>query len=328
MKENTMVAIHSALTTFLGIQHPLVLAPMGGASGGRLAAAVSNAGGLGLVGASYGDPDWMAQQLPLMQALEKPWGIGLVMFTVAKRFELLHLALEYGPDVVALSFGDVRPFISPIHQANAKVIVQVHDVDQALYALDAGADALIVQGAEAGGHSLRRASMPLFPAVRDAVGEGVVLIGAGGIADGRGMAAAMALGMDGVMMGTRFLASEEALGSERVKSRVVHAVARDTVRTRIFDDVRGISWPEEYSGRAIANQFSESWVGNEQSFAAALDRLRPEYEQALAVDDVGTKAIWAGEVADLIKDVRSARSIVEATVQGYADSVVKLGLTL
>ncbi len=323
-----MVAIHSALTTFLGIQHPLVLAPMGGASGGRLAAAVSNAGGLGLVGASYGDPDWMAQQLPLMQALEKPWGIGLVMFTVAKRFELLHLALEYGPDVVALSFGDVRPFISPIHQANAKVIVQVHDVDQALYALDAGADALIVQGAEAGGHSLRRASMPLFPAVRDAVGEGVVLIGAGGIADGRGMAAAMALGMDGVMMGTRFLASEEALGSERVKSRVVHAVARDTVRTRIFDDVRGISWPEEYSGRAIANQFSESWVGNEQSFAAALDRLRPEYEQALAVDDVGTKAIWAGEVADLIKDVRSARSIVEATVQGYADSVVKLGLTL
>lgn len=107
--------------------------------------------GLGLVGASYGDPDWMVQQLSLMQDLNKPWGVGLVMFTVAKRFELLHLALEFGPQVVALSFGDARPFIEPIHQANAKVIVQVHDVDQALYALDAGADALIVQGAEAGG---------------------------------------------------------------------------------------------------------------------------------------------------------------------------------
>lgn len=323
-----MVAIHSALTTFLGIQHPLVLAPMGGASGGRLAAAVSNAGGLGLVGASYGDPDWMAQQLPLMQNLDKPWGIGLVMFTVAKRFELLHLALDYGPDVVALSFGDVRPFVGPIHQANAKVIVQVHDVDQALYALDAGADALIVQGAEAGGHSLRRSSMPLFPAVRDAVGEDVILIGTGGIADGRGMAAAMALGMDGVMMGTRFLASDEALPSERVKSRLVHAVASDTVRTRIFDDVRGISWPAEYSGRAIANHFSESWVGNEKAFSAAIDQLLPQYEQALAEDDIGTKAIWAGEVADLIKDVQPAHSIVEATMKGYADIVAKLGLTL
>ena len=92
----------------------------------------------------------MVQQLSLMQDLDKPWGVGLVMFTVAKRFELLHLALEFGPQVVALSFGDARPFIEPIHQANAKVIVQVHDVDQALYALDAGADALIVQGAEAG----------------------------------------------------------------------------------------------------------------------------------------------------------------------------------
>jgi nitronate monooxygenase len=236
--------------------------------------------------------------------------------------------LDYGPDVVALSFGDVRPFVGPIHQANAKVIVQVHDVDQALYALDAGADALIVQGAEAGGHSLRRSSMPLFPAVRDAVGEDVILIGTGGIADGRGMAAAMALGMDGVMMGTRFLASDEALPSERVKSRLVHAVASDTVRTRIFDDVRGISWPAEYSGRAIANHFSESWVGNEKAFSAAIDQLRPQYEQALAEDDIGTKAIWAGEVADLIKDVQPAHSIVEATMKGYADIVAKLGLTL
>ena len=92
--------------------------------------------------------------------------------------------------------------------------------------------------------------------------------------------------------------------------------------------MRGISWPAEYSGRAIANQFSESWVGNEQAFSLALDELRPQYERALATDDVGTKAIWAGEVADLIKDVQPARSIVEATLKGYADTVAKLGRTL
>ncbi len=146
-----MTTINTALTSLLDIDHPLILAPMGGASGGRLAAAVSRAGGLGLVGASYGDPQWMARELEMMREVQQPWGVGLVMFTVAKQFELLHLALEYRPAVVALSFGDVRPFVRPIHQANAKVIVQVHDVDQALEALDAGADALIVQGAEAGG---------------------------------------------------------------------------------------------------------------------------------------------------------------------------------
>lgn len=323
-KDDVMTVLNTAMTALLGIDCPLALAPMGGASGGRLAAAVSRAGGLGLVGASYGDPQWMARELELMRDVKQPWGVGLVMFTVARRFELLDLALEYGPDVIALSFGDVRPFIKPIQQANARVIVQVHDVDQAHYALDAGADALIVQGAEAGGHGLHRSSLPLFPAVRDAVGDAVVLIGAGGIADGRGMAAALALGMDGVMMGTRFLASEEALPSARVKQGVVQAVASDTVRTRLFDQVRGIEWPEGYKGRAIANDFSAAWVGEEQAFAASVDRLHVEYETAMADDDVSVKAIWAGEVADLIKDIQPAQLIMESTLRGYADSIERL----
>ncbi|TFZ33450.1 nitronate monooxygenase, partial [Pseudomonas syringae] len=155
--------------------------------------ASARAGGTGRVGSGYGEPQWVAREQEKMREVQQPWGVGLVMFTVAKQFELLHLALEYRPAVVALSFGDVRPFVRPIHQANAKVIVQVHDVDQALDALEAGADALIVQGAVAGSHSLRRASLPLFPAVRDAVGDDVLLIGPGGIAGGRCMAAELSL---------------------------------------------------------------------------------------------------------------------------------------
>ncbi|MCQ9390550.1 NAD(P)H-dependent flavin oxidoreductase [Pseudomonas viridiflava] len=306
-----MSYLNTALTRAFKVQHPVVLAPMGGASGGELAAAVSRAGGLGLVGASYGDPEWMAAQLPHMKEVTQPWGIGLVMFTVAKRMELLGLALDYGPNVVALSFGDVRPFISPIRESGAKVIVQVHDVDQALYALDAGVDALIVQGAEAGGHSLRRSSMPLFPAVRDAVGPEAVLIGTGGIADGRGCAAAFALGMDGVMLGTRFLASQEALPSMKVKETLLRTVASQTVRTRLFDEVRGIDWPTGYSGRAIANRFSSRWVGNEEAFHEAGQTVRDDYADALKKDDVDIKAIWAGEVADLIKDILPAQAIIE-----------------
>ncbi|AIS10853.1 2-nitropropane dioxygenase [Pseudomonas chlororaphis subsp. aurantiaca] len=306
----------SALTRLLNISHPVVLAPMGGAAGGRLAAAVSRAGGLGLVGASYGDPDWMKIELALMSDVEEPWGVGLVMFTVAKRFELLDLALSYGPDVVALSFGDARPFIAPIKDSGALAIVQVHDVDQALAALDAGADALIVQGAEAGGHSLRRASLPLLPAVRDAVGEDAVLIAAGGIADGRGLAAALLLGADGAMLGTRFLASDEALPSAKVKQRLLQATAGDLVRTRAFDLVRGIEWPEQYSGRALANDFTARWVGFEQELVRAPASVAEDYAQALREDNTDVRAIWTGEVADLINDVLPAATIVEQTVRG------------
>lgn len=306
----------SALTRLLKITHPVVLAPMGGASGGRLAAAVSRAGGLGLVGASYGDPDWMRTELALMSDVKEPWGVGLVMFTVAKRFELLDLALSYEPDVVALSFGDARPFIAPIRDSGALAIVQVHDVDQALAALDAGADALIVQGAEAGGHSLRRASLPLLPAVRDAVGEDVVLIAAGGIADGRGLAAALSLGADGAMLGTRFLASEEALPSAKVKQRLLQATAGDLVRTRAFDLVRGIEWPAQYSGRALANDFTARWVGFEQELLGAPASVAEDYAQALREDNTDVRAIWTGEVADLIDDILPAATIVEQTVRG------------
>lgn len=306
--------IDSSLSRLLGIEHPLVLAPMGAVSGARLATAVSRAGGLGLIGASYGDPDWMRRELEPMRDFDRPWGVGLVMFTVAKNMALLDLALEYRPQVVALSFGEVRPFVAPIKAAGAKVVVQVHELAQAYAALEAGADALIVQGAEAGGHSLRRASLPLIPAVRDAVGNDVVLIAAGGIADGRGLAAALLLGADGVMMGTRFVACDEALPSLAQKQRVVASHASDTVRTRAFDQIRGIDWPEHYSGRALANRFSERWVGREHLLASAATSVAYEYAAALRDDDLDIKAVWSGEVVDLVRDIQPAAVLVERTM--------------
>lgn len=305
-----MANLNTHLTQSLNILHPVVLAPMGGASGAKLASAVSKAGGLGLVGASYGDEQWMRTELAPMRELKQPWGVGLVMFTVARNMALLDLALEYGPQVIALSFGDPRAFVPIIHRAGAKAIVQIHELDQASAALDAGADALIVQGAEAGGHSLRRGLMPLLPAVQDRVGDKIPLIAAGGIADGRGMAAAMMLGADGVMLGTRFLASEEALPSAAFKKRLIESSTSDTVRTRIFDLVRGIEWPELYSGRAIANRFSQAWLGRDEALRDAPDSVRQDYAKAVLADDLDNRAIWAGEVLDLVGDIKPAHQIV------------------
>ncbi|PCE21649.1 NAD(P)H-dependent flavin oxidoreductase [Burkholderia ubonensis] len=320
-----MTAITSPITRLFGIRHPVVLAPMGGVSGGRLAGAVSRAGGLGLVGASYGDPDWMRAELGLMSDVDAPWGVGLVMFTVEKNMQLLDLALSYRPKVVALSFGNPNLFVGRIKAQGALAVVQVHDVDQALLAVDAGADALIVQGAEAGGHNLRRALFPLLPAVRDAVGDAYPLIAAGGIADGRGAAAALALGANAVMLGTRFVATDESLATPKMRQRLIDSTEKDTVRTRAFDLVRGIEWPAQYSGRALANDFSAQWVGREHELKNAPDAVREAYVQAIRDDDVGTRAIWAGEVSDLVREVSPAADVVRSIAHDAARHLTQLG---
>lgn len=309
-----MKRMHTRFTQVFGVEQPLVLAPMGGASGHELAAAVSRAGGLGLVGASYGDAQWMKEQLAPMRDVQQPWGVGLVMFTVINAMHLLDLALSYRPDVVALSFGDPRPFIPRIHAAGAKAIVQIHDLEQARVAVEAGADALIVQGAEAGGHSLRRALMPLLPAVRDLVGEQIPLIAAGGIADGRGLAACLALGADAGMLGTRMLATDEALPSPAFKQRLIASHTAQTVRTRIFDLVRGIEWPASYSGRAIANGFSQTWLGRDEALQQAPASVAEDFLQAIRNDDLDQRVIWAGEVLDLVNDVQPAAALLHNIV--------------
>jgi nitronate monooxygenase len=302
------------LTRLLSVDHPIVLAPMGGVSGAALAKAVSTAGGLGLIGASYGNREWMTAELAGMESFQKPWGIGLVMFTVIKQMELLHLALSYRPHVVALSFGDPAPFIGPIKDAGAKVAVQVHDLDQARTALSCGVDLLIVQGCEAGGHSAGRSSFPLIPAVRDSVGESIPIIAAGGVGDGRGLSAALALGADGVMMGTRFAVTSESLFSGKVKAHLVAAQAKHTVRTRAFDIVRGIDWPLGYSGRVIANKFSDAWIGREAELQTCRDEVGVVYQRAVEQDDLDFRAVWAGEIVDLIHDVRPASQVVKETI--------------
>ena len=292
-----------------GLEHPIILAPMGGVSGGDLAAAVSNAGGLGLVGGGYGDPDWLDAELSRVKAgTAGPWGVGLITWSIQRG--VLELALRYRPAVVMLSFGDPRPHAGAIKDAGAKLICQVQNVGQAGAAAAAGADLIVAEGNEAGGHGGLRATFPLVPAVVDAVAP-VPVVAAGGIADGRGLAAALMLGAQGVLMGTRFYASSEALGARNAKERLAAGSGDDTVRTRVFDIIRGYAWPSEFPGRALRNDFVQRWHGSEDALREALTTEAARYQSSARAADYETAVIWASEAIDLIDKVESVRALVQ-----------------
>ena len=302
------MAIRSALTEKFSLEYPVVLAPMASVSGGGLAAAVSNAGALGLVGGGYGDPVWMRKELSVCrEGTNRPWGVGLI--TWAATPEVVELALGYEPYAFMLSFGDPRPYAPAIKGAGCALICQVQDTEGALLARSAGADVIVAQGAEAGGHGAIRTTLPLVPAIVDTV-EPIPVLAAGGIADGRGLAAALMLGAQGVLMGTRFYAATEALGHQRAKEMIAAGKGEHTQRTRVFDAVRGHNWPAPYTGRALRNEFMKRWHSHEEELSATLDTEGPRFTEAVEKGDFETAMVWAGEAVDLISASAPAAELV------------------
>jgi nitronate monooxygenase len=306
------------LTKFFGIEHPILLTPMAGISGGRLAAAVTAAGGLGLIGGGYGDADWLQREFGLVDG--KRVGCGFITWSLARKPELLDMVLAQEPATVMLSFGHLRPFVDRIRAAGVPLIAQVQTLDHARQALDVGADILAAQGGEAGGHGMSvRSTFTLVPEVADIVAErspDTLVLAAGGVADGRGLAAALALGADGVLVGTRFWAAPEALVSPRAHERAIRAVGDDTFRTRVYDAVRQLDWPAEYNERAIGNCFLDIWHGNEAQLSASLPEAIETFEKAVATEDFDAAAILVGEAVGLIREVRPAADIVRDMVGG------------
>jgi nitronate monooxygenase len=324
--------VRTRLTEEFGIQYPIVCAPMALVTGGRLAAAVSRAGGFGIVGGGYagtlgGEPD-IRQELAHVQGHK--FGVGFITWALARAPHLLDEALSYFPSCVFLSFGDPRPFAERIRRSGAKLICQVQSLRHVDQTLEAGATAIVAQGSEAGGHGAKRSTLPFVPEVADYLARcspATLLLAAGGIADGRGLAAALMLGADGVVVGTRFWASAEALTPSAATDRAVHATGDDTVRTKALDAVRGVPWPDEFSFRVLNNKFTEQWAHRETEAAAAFGSLASVYAEARARQDFDVMAIVAGECVGLIHDRPSAGSIVEAMVT-QAQSLLARGATL
>lgn len=306
-----MTRIRTTLTELLGIEHPILLAPMGSAAGGRLAAAVTRAGGLGIIGSGYADSAAISKEL--LAAGNTPVGVGFILWALDKRPEALDVALAAKPPAVMLSFGDPAPYAGAIKAAGSRLICQVQTLEGARQAVQAGADILIAQGRDAGGHSgTVRGTMGLVPAVVDAAGA-IPVVAAGGIADGRGLAAALALGAAGVLMGTRFTAAQESLWSDGMKQGAVAAGGDDTEQTRVFDIVRGAGWPAHYPGRAVKNAFLAKWRHREAELEAVWQAEDKVYS-ASAPSDLAARVLWTGEGVDLVHNVLPASDIVERIV--------------
>ncbi len=303
--------IITKLTDRFGIRYPIIQAPMAFAAGGKLAAAVSSAGGLGLIGGAYGDADWISEQFDV--AGNQSMGCGFITWALKNQPDLLDRVLERNPAAVFLSFGDPAPFIDTIKSANVPVICQIQTLRDAKHAIDVGADVIIAQGSEAGGHGEKRATFTLVPEVADYIAQNapdIILCAAGGIGDGRGLAAALMLGADGVLVGSRFWASNEALVHPKMLQAAIETDGDDTLRTTIVDIVREIDWPSRYNARILKNEFATQWHDDVDGLKSHLDEEAEKWRSALAAGDSSIANAFVGEVAGLIHDVKPASEIL------------------
>src|SRR3954454_25278508 len=256
--------LRTRLTERFDIEHPIISAPMGMIAGGKLAAAVSNAGGLGLIGGGYGDRGFLEREF--LAAGNARIGCGFITLSLAQRRALLDQVLARKPAAVMLSFGPVAGFAAQIQQSGVPVICQVQSMAHAREAVDAGAAVIVAQGGEAGGHSGNRATFTLVCEVADYLAKSApdtLLVAAGGVADGRALAATLMLGADGVLIGSRLVASSEALTPQGFHDAIIAADGDATIKTTVIDLVRKYRWPDEFSGRALKNGFVSKWHGNE-----------------------------------------------------------------
>jgi nitronate monooxygenase len=306
--------ISTPLTSLLGIRHPVLSAPMAIIAGSRLVTAVGQAGGFGILGGGYGEKEWLEQETAKLQKSGVPFGVGFITWSMATKPELLDIALKSKPRAIMLSFGDPKPFGPRIKAAGSLLICQVQSEDMAKQALDAGANILIAQGTEAGGHGASRTTLDIVPAIVDLAAGRVPVVAAGGIADGRGLAAMMVMGASGVLLGTRFYASLECDGADEAKKRICAATSTDTVRGMIFDISRKIWWPAPFTARTLVNDHARRWVGREIELVHNVEAVAAEYAAQRDAGNYDVAAVFAGGAAALIHDIPPAGEIVDRIV--------------
>jgi nitronate monooxygenase len=318
-----MANLSTRFTRAFNVRHPIVSAPMAFAAGGALAAAVGKAGGLGLIGGGYGDAAWLDEQFAAAGE-QQVVGVGFITWSLRKLPTLLTQALKRRPAAVMLSFGDPRPFVDEIRAAGAKLICQCQNMAHVAEALEVGADIVVAQGAEAGGHGALRGTLTFVPEAADflaAHAPATLLLAAGGIADGRGLAAALMLGADGALVGTRLWASNEALVKPRHHEAIIETDGDGTLRTRVPDIARQIPWPPGFTARIRRNAFTNRWHGREDELARNVAVEGPRYVQGFRDGDPEHTGVWFGEAAGLIASIQPAAVVIEHMI---ADAALRL----
>jgi nitronate monooxygenase len=308
-------------TERFGVTHPILCGPMAGETDGRLAAAVSNAGGLGTFGAMHRRQDdaWVDAQIELIRtSTDRPFGVGFITPFIPTFQARWDATIDARVPVVALSFGDPEPWLARAHDAGARVVCQVQSVADARRALEAGADALAAQGNEAGGHTGTMGLLALLGAVLDLAGDTPVLA-AGGVANGRTLAAVLAMGADGAWMGTRFLATTDAPDTGTpVRDEIVASDGSDTVFTHAYDIVEARAWPVGIGERVRANAFTARWIDREDELRLQREIVLEQLPQAGRFDPAESKVAF-GQSAALVSRVATAADVVDEIV-GDAES--------
>ncbi|MFD3707194.1 NAD(P)H-dependent flavin oxidoreductase [Nocardia sp. NPDC058658] len=295
-------ALSTQWSRSLGLRMPVVNAPMGGAAGGRLAAAVREAGGLGMIGmGSAGSVAALRRELAVAGT---PDGIGLVDWVAARETGLLAAAIEAGPRIISVSFGTDFSWVSQVQAAGILAVTQVYDAPGAHRAQDAGVDLLVARGSEGGGHGADRlALLPLLDAVLDIAT--VPVLAAGGIGSGRTLAAVLAAGAAGAWLGTCLAAAEESLLSESARLAMLAADSNSTTVTTAFDEALDLPWPPIYPARVLRNEFTDPWTRSDEMPDS--ERLRT----AIAADDPRLAPVDAGQGVGLVTHIEPAATVLE-----------------
>ncbi|TDF37465.1 nitronate monooxygenase [Alteromonadaceae bacterium M269] len=304
--------ITTQLTRRLNLKHPIISAPMAFAASGELAASVSQAGGLGLIGGGYGDIDWIKQQF--LAANNSQVGCGFITWTLNKNPQVLDQVLELNPSYLCLSFGDPKPFAQTIKNKGVKLICQIQTAKDAIRAIECEADIIVAQGSEAGGHGEKRSTMTLVPEVADLIADRApetLLCAAGGIADGRGLAAALMLGADGVMVGSRLWASREANVHQSMHQAALQASGDDTIRSQVMDIARSLDWPSRYNARVLKNPFTDKWHNDIAGLKANADVESTKWKRAWEEGDISIANTFVGEATGLIDEIEPVATIIE-----------------
>jgi len=328
------VRIETSLTRLLGLDVPIVQAPIGGLAIPPLAAAVANAGGLGMLSLTWYEPDEMRRFIAETRRLtDRSFGVNLILADNEQE-ERVRICLEQGVRLMSFFWGDPAPFLPDIHAAGALATLTVGSAAEARAAAAAGVDIIVAQGWEAGGHVWGEvATLPLIPTVVDAV-DPVPVIAAGGIGDGRGLAAVLMLGAAAGWMGTRFVMSEEAPSHPRYRELLAAARETDTLHSRLFD----IGW-EDAPGRTLRNSTVRAWEaagrppsgarpGEGEEIASLRGDPRVRYGSNSAhretEGDIEAMALWSGQSVSLVNEVLPAGEIVHRVAQEAADVITVL----
>jgi NAD(P)H-dependent flavin oxidoreductase YrpB (nitropropane dioxygenase family) len=317
--------LSTRVTRLLGTEYPVIQAGMSVHTSPELVAAVSNAGGLGLVGSVFREPDDLAAVVRAVHGLtDQPFGANVVLAEPWDAY--LEILLTLGVPVISTSWGDPAPVVERAHAAGAKVIHQVETVAEVDPVVAAGVDIIVAQGGDGGGHVGRVGTMALVPAVVDAAGD-VPVVAAGGIADGRGLAAALLLGAEGVLVGTRFLATTESPVPEGWKQALLAANPEDAWQTDLPDILDEHAWPGA-TVRVLANRPVRDWQGQEGAVAAIREQLRADIDRAWQAGDAEGYFVYAGQSAGLVHEILPAGEVVrrmvteaEAALRGVASSL-------